>query len=90
MGEAMTERITITGSDLKIDHTRPEAGTPIRPRPAPYQQPATTGRDLKLFVGGPNPYWTAEANEAAENSKENPKTLAKRWRKHRIENPHET
>lgn len=84
-----TETVIITGSNLNVDHQADAVpNEPLRRRPPEYVPTVATGVDLLELISlsaHTNPYWTPEANAAADGSNEQPKRLAKRWRKHRIE-----
>ena len=85
----MTESVIITGSDLAVEH-KPAAGQSRRQRPEllPIPDGPTRGMTPQQAMSA-NPFWSVEANEAAESNPDRlrPKDLAKIWRKHRIEKP---
>lgn len=80
----MTERVTIEGSGLtvEVDQGQPD---PKRRRPSDYTPPTGAHRSL-TDLSESNPYWTDEANQAAEESPDGltPKQLAKQYRHCRI------
>ena len=84
----MTERVVIEGAGLAV--TIDDAPDPKRKRPPTYRAPAPTGRDLLATISAltrHNPYWTDEANRAAETNPDGltPKQLARIWAGHRID-----
>ena len=83
----MTETVIITGEQLTIDHTKPDAKPdPKRRRPPAYNPPEATANIQETIAQG-NPFWSAEANQAAESNVEglSPLKLARKWKHYRIE-----
>ena len=78
----MTERVTIEGSGLTVEHH--DAPDPKRKRPPTYK-PATGDHRTTDDLPEHNPYWSEAANEAAERNPDglNGKQLAKLYSKHR-------
>jgi hypothetical protein len=84
--QIMTERVVIEGHDLAV--TTDTAPDPKRRRPPAYTPAKVklTDRTIKWMANDPNPYWTDEANKAAEENPDGlrPIDIAKRYRHHRI------
>ncbi len=86
----MTESVIVTGRDLVVEQTtdQPEAGMPIRPRPGPVPstvtKPSAINSETVRYV---NPFWSAEANTAADQRAEGvtPRDIARKFKNHRIE-----
>lgn len=85
----MAESVIVTGRDLAVEHQQ-DKPDPKRRRPKPYTPPsAPTGRTAEQIATEPNPHWSTEANQAAEENRDGLRPIdhAKRWRKHRIDEP---
>lgn len=81
----MTDRITIEGQDLTITHDQanrdPKRKRPERFAPSPV---SADYRSIEDLISTGNPFWSDEANDAADASTLPPKVLAKQWAGRRV------
>lgn len=84
----MTESVIIHGRDLTVEHNdAPAAGEPIRRRPGPVPSTVTAPSKVNTHtIGLTNPFWSDEANRAAENRPEGVtlRDVARQYKNHRI------
>lgn len=79
----MTDRVVIEGPSLTVTHDQADPKRKRPPRFAPSEIPADY-LSLEDLIGAGNPFWSDEANDAADASDLPPRVLAEQWAGHRI------
>jgi len=77
-----TERITIEGQGLTVTHDQAD---PKRRRPERFASSVVSAdyRTVQQVAEQGNPFWSGEANDAADQSDLPPIELARQWAAHR-------
>ena len=81
----MSERVVIEGDNLTVEREHLDQASDPKGRRRPESEPSSRAlRSMDDLPDG-NPYWSDEANQAAEENPDglNGKQLAEQWRDHR-------